>query len=66
MFRRAVGIPFEASPADAGRRLEELVAERAPELAPWLPLIAVPFAADVALTQQSDEILPEYRRVRTQ
>lgn len=66
LFRRAVGISHDASRADAGARLGELVDERAPELAPWLPLIAVPFAADVGPTQQSEELLPEYRRVRIQ
>ena len=66
LFRRAVGIAHDASRGDAGARLAELVDERAPELAPWLPLIAVPFAADVAPTLQSEELLPEYRRVRTQ
>ncbi len=66
LFRRAVGIAHDASRGDAGARLAELVDERAPELAPWLPLIAVPFAADVASTLQSEELLPEYRRVRTQ
>ena len=66
LFRRAVGIAYDASRSEAGARLGDLVDERAPELAPWLPLIAVPFSADVAPTQQSEELLSEYRRVRTQ
>ena len=66
LFRRTVGIAPDSSRAEAGARLEELVNERAPDLAPWLPLIAVPFAADAAPTQQSEELLPEHRRIRTQ
>jgi class 3 adenylate cyclase/tetratricopeptide (TPR) repeat protein len=66
LFRRAVGIDHDDNRADVGARLGQLVAEVSPELSPWLPLIAVPFAADVAPTKQSDELLPEYRRARTQ
>lgn len=66
LFRRAVGIEYDDSRADAGSRLGQLVAEVSPELSPWLPLLAVPFAADVAATRESDELLPEYRRARTQ
>jgi class 3 adenylate cyclase/tetratricopeptide (TPR) repeat protein len=66
LLRRAVGIDYDESRTDAGARLGQLVAEVSPELSPWLPLIAVPFAADVASTRQSDELLPEFRRERTQ
>jgi class 3 adenylate cyclase/tetratricopeptide (TPR) repeat protein len=66
LFRRAMGIEHDVSRAEAGARLGAIVAERAPDLAPWLPLLAIPFAADVTPTPESDQILPEFRRPRIQ
>jgi class 3 adenylate cyclase/tetratricopeptide (TPR) repeat protein len=65
LFRRAVGVSREASPRDVGTHLATLARRHAPELLPWLPLIAIPFAAEVDPTQESEEILPEFRRART-
>jgi class 3 adenylate cyclase/tetratricopeptide (TPR) repeat protein len=65
LLRRTLGMAPDISRADAGEALGTLVAERAPDLAPWLPLIAVPFGAEVASTRESDEIVPTFRRART-
>jgi class 3 adenylate cyclase/tetratricopeptide (TPR) repeat protein len=65
LLRRAVGLSHDASPRAVGTHLATLASRHAPELLPWLPLIAIPFAADVEPTRESEEILPEFRRARS-
>ncbi len=60
VLRGLVGIEDEPGPA-----LERLVRERAPHLDDWLPLIAVPFDAEVATTEAADELDPSFRKPRT-
>lgn len=64
LLRGGSGIPIEASPELAGRRLTEIVDATAPDLVPLLPLLAVPFGARVAPTPQADAVDPEHRRAR--
>ena len=66
LLRRALGIPLDASPNEAGIRLTGIVGEAAPHLLPWLPLLAVPVGAIVAATPEANEVAEQYRRVRTQ
>jgi class 3 adenylate cyclase/tetratricopeptide (TPR) repeat protein len=61
VFRRILGIPFDASEAEAGPLLTETVGRLAPQLAPLLPLIAVMVGADVAATRESDDVGESYR-----
>ena len=64
LLRRTLGLPHDLPRAEVGTTLTDLVALHAPELSPWLPLIAGPFAADVPATRESDEIVPSFRRAR--
>ena len=64
LLRRTLGLPHDLSRGVVGDTLTELATDRAPELLPWLPLIAGPFAADVAPTRESDDIVPSFRRAR--
>ncbi len=64
LLRRTLGMAPDLPRAEVGSTLTDLVQRIAPELAPWLPLIAGPFAADVAPTRESDEIVPSFRRAR--
>ncbi len=66
LLRRALGIRQDESPETAGKLLTEFVADAAPALLPWLPLLAVPLGASVAPTPEANEVDPRYRRVRTQ
>lgn len=64
LLRRILDIPQDASPAAAGGLLREAVAASAPDLLPWLPLLAIPTGADVPPTGESAEVADRYRRVR--
>ncbi len=64
LLRRTLGLPHDLPRAEVGDKLTDLVMRIAPELSPWLPLIAGPFAADVAATRESEEIVPSFRRAR--
>ena len=62
MLRALVGIPVDASSDDAARLLGEFVARAAPELLPWLPLLAIPLDANVPLNDEAERIAPQFRR----
>ena len=64
LMRSGSGIPIDASAELAGNRLSDIVSEFAPELAPMLPLLALPFGARVPSTPEADAIDPEFRRAR--
>ncbi|MDQ1449032.1 MAG: hypothetical protein QOC79_2003, partial [Actinomycetota bacterium] len=42
------------------------VRDHASELAPWLPLLAIPFGAEVDATAEAERVAPEFRRARMQ
>ena len=50
--------------ADTPEALRQRVAELAPELEPWLPLLAVPLDLAVESTPEVDELNPSFRRAR--
>ncbi len=64
LLRSGSGVPVDASAELTGSRLDEVVNEYAPHLAPMLPLLALPFGAKVASTPEADAIDPEFRRLR--
>jgi class 3 adenylate cyclase/tetratricopeptide (TPR) repeat protein len=61
MLRQLAGIDRSASPATAGRLLTARVIERAPDLEPWLPLLAIAFGADTPTTPEVERIDPANR-----
>jgi class 3 adenylate cyclase/tetratricopeptide (TPR) repeat protein len=64
LLRPLVGI-LPDEPADAaGAKLTTFVQSVMPDLAQWLPLLALPFGAEVAPTPEVDEIEPAFRRDR--
>ena len=66
MLRALVVVEADAEPADAGVGLSTFVRDRAPELEPWLPLLAIPFGAEVDATPEAERVAPEFRRARMQ
>ena len=64
LLRPLVGILPEDPPAVAGAKLTALAQAAMPDLAMWLPLLALPFDAEVASTPEVDEIEPTFRRDR--
>jgi class 3 adenylate cyclase/tetratricopeptide (TPR) repeat protein len=65
MLRSIAGVPPSATPSEAAKLLSEFVDEVAPSMLPWLPLLAIPFDADIAPNQQVLRIAPQFRRARS-
>ena len=64
LLRPLVGILPDDDADAAGAKLASFVQTVMPDLAQWLPLLALPFDAQVATTSEVDEIDPTFRRDR--
>jgi class 3 adenylate cyclase/tetratricopeptide (TPR) repeat protein len=64
LLRPLVGILPDETPAEAGAKLAAFARSVMPDLAQWLPLLALPFDAEVDSTPEVDEIDPVFRRDR--
>ena len=64
LLRPLAGITDAESAAEAGARLKPWIEAVMPEFAPWLPLLAIPFDAEVPMTPETAEIEPAFRRER--
>ncbi|MGH8946834.1 MAG: adenylate/guanylate cyclase domain-containing protein [Acidimicrobiia bacterium] len=62
LLRGLVGISDDQE--DGGRRLAEVIDEMAPELRPWLPLIAIPLGLEVPPTLETGQLDEQFRRLR--
>ncbi|HEV8420849.1 MAG TPA: adenylate/guanylate cyclase domain-containing protein, partial [Actinomycetota bacterium] len=56
VLREVVGLPADVDASTSGRLLDERVRESAPQLLPWLPLLATLLDADVTPTPESDRL----------
>nr|WP_283957539.1 adenylate/guanylate cyclase domain-containing protein [Microbacterium ulmi] len=65
LLRPLLGIPASATAAEAGAELAAAVGARAPDLAPWLPLLAPAFDAEARETPESDALDDAFRAERT-
>ena len=64
LIRLQLGIDPAASDRETGRQLGAVVAQRCPQLAAWLPLIADVVGADVDPTDEVDALDPGFRADR--
>jgi class 3 adenylate cyclase/tetratricopeptide (TPR) repeat protein len=64
LLRPLVGILPDEAPDAAGAKLTAFVTGVMPDLLGWLPLLSLPFDAEVASTPEVDEIDPSFRRDR--
>ncbi len=64
MLRQLAGMTADRSAADAGAQLEAWLPAVMPDLAPFLPLLAIPFDADVRSTPEADAVDRAFRRER--
>jgi class 3 adenylate cyclase/tetratricopeptide (TPR) repeat protein len=62
LLRPLAGITPEQGAAEAGTQLAPWVQAVMPDLAPWLPLLAIPFDAEVSPTPEADAIDQQFRR----
>lgn len=61
VLRRLAGIAFDAPRDAAGVQLSAWVERIMPDLAPWLPLIAIPLDVEVAPTPEAESIDEAFR-----
>ena len=64
LLRGLVGIGPDSGPTDQVSALHQAVARVAPDLEPWIPLLALPLDIDVESTKEVDELQPAFRRAR--
>ena len=64
MLRPLIGVLPDESRESAGAKLTAFAQTVMPDLAQWLPLLALPFDAEVADTGEVDQIDPAFRRDR--
>src|SRR4029077_7831877 len=64
LLRPLAGITDGQGRAEAGGRLEPWSEGVVREFAAWLPLLAIPFDAEVPITPETEEIEPAFRRER--
>jgi tetratricopeptide (TPR) repeat protein len=64
LLRPLVGILPDDPPEAAGAKLTSFVQGVMPDLAQWLPLLALPFGAELPSTSEVEEIAPTFRRDR--
>jgi class 3 adenylate cyclase/tetratricopeptide (TPR) repeat protein len=62
ILRSALDVPRAVGPPETGERLRERVSSVAPDLMPWLPLLAVVVDATVPMTEQVADLGEEFRR----
>jgi class 3 adenylate cyclase/tetratricopeptide (TPR) repeat protein len=64
LLRQMLELPDSTTPRQAGDRLLAVVEQRAPDLLPWAPLLAVPLAAEVPRTPEVDALDERFVRAR--
>jgi class 3 adenylate cyclase/tetratricopeptide (TPR) repeat protein len=64
LLRPLAGITDEEDAVEAGERLKPWIEAVMPEFAPWLPLLAIPFDAEVPMTPETADIERAFRRER--
>jgi predicted ATPase len=61
VLRRLAGVTPEQSREEAGAQLHPWMSTVMPDLAPWLPLLAIPFDAEVPPTPETESIDESFR-----
>lgn len=64
LLRSTIGVVPQDDDRTTARKLREHVRRRAPELRPWLPLLALPLDVSVRSTPEVDELAEEFKAQR--
>ncbi|HEX6936250.1 MAG TPA: adenylate/guanylate cyclase domain-containing protein [Actinomycetes bacterium] len=64
LLRSALGLPRDARPAAVAAALRTAVQAVAPQLLPWLPLLAIPLDLGLDPTRETSELDEQFRRQR--
>ncbi len=63
-LRQLLGLTRDDDEQRVARRLREHVLAQQPELAPWLPLLAISFGAELPSTREVQELSAEFREAK--
>ncbi len=66
LLREVAGIGLDVGRAKAGRMLTVVLEERAPDLLPWLPLLATAMDLPAAQTEETARLDPDFRQPKLQ
>jgi class 3 adenylate cyclase/tetratricopeptide (TPR) repeat protein len=64
LLRSLLDVTVDGDPARTTERLRDKVGPLAPDLLPWIPLLAIPLDVEVRPTREVDELQPAFRRAR--
>jgi len=64
LLRTLVAIKPDEDAERASERLRECLRTEAPELVPWLPMLAIPMDLSVASTLEADQLEPAFRKAK--
>jgi class 3 adenylate cyclase/tetratricopeptide (TPR) repeat protein len=64
LLRAALDVPSDASPQQAAEVLATAVRTLAPDLTPWIPLLATAVRADLPMTDETAALDMEFRKAR--
>jgi class 3 adenylate cyclase/tetratricopeptide (TPR) repeat protein len=62
LLRQALGVDADTDGAAVAARLQDRASQNAPELVPWLPLLAIPLDIDIVPTRQTRELEEGFRK----
>ncbi|HEX6208622.1 MAG TPA: adenylate/guanylate cyclase domain-containing protein, partial [Actinomycetota bacterium] len=66
LLRDVLRVPHDASEREVETTLRGLVERHAPQLLPWLPLLALPLHVDLPPTREVEELEERFRRERVE
>ncbi len=64
LLRSLLEVSVDGDPSWTTERLRERLQPLAPDLLPWIPLLAIPLDVEVRPTREVDELQPAFRRAR--
>jgi class 3 adenylate cyclase/tetratricopeptide (TPR) repeat protein len=64
LLRALLDVTVDGNPSHTTELLHDRLSEIAPELVPWIPLLAIPLDVEVRGTREVDELQPAFRRAR--
>jgi class 3 adenylate cyclase/tetratricopeptide (TPR) repeat protein len=64
LLRSLLEVTVDGNPSRTSEQLRDRLEPVAPELVPWIPLLAIPLDVEVRSTREVDELQPAFRRAR--
>lgn len=64
VLRDLVGVAADLAPSDEADVLSHRIQQLAPDVAPWLPLVAIPMGIQAAPTEATNELDEQFRKAR--